>query len=70
MHKTVTQKEELAQESSNMLKKSNDNYRNAIVKNESLLTQQTKELMELRKQSETIKKDADRLKEENEVVLK
>ena len=53
-----------------MLKRSNENYRNVVVKNEAVLAQQTQELKDMKKKSETIKKDADRIKEENEIVKK
>ena len=40
------------------------------MKNEAVLTKQTNELKELKKVTETSKNNADRLKEENEVLLK
>jgi len=48
----------------------NEGYRQAITQNETVLTKQGAELVELKKITETSKKDADRLKEENEVLLK
>lgn len=53
-----------------MLVKANENYRQVIVKNEAVLTKQSQELQELKKITETSRKDADRSKEENEVLLK
>ena len=41
-----------------------------MVKNESIMNAQTTELKELQKKAETSKNNADRLKEENEVLLK
>lgn len=62
--------ENLEQQDNDELKKSNELYRIALVKNESVLAQQTQELKELKKKAETSKKDADRTKEENGVLLK
>ena len=69
-HKQLVDREDLEQQDNSMLKKSNEGYRNSIVKNEAVLAQSTLELKELKKKAETSKKDADRLKEENEVLLK
>ena len=69
-HKQLVDNENLEQQDNSQLKKSNEGYRNSIVKNEAVLAQQTLELKEMKKKAETSKKDADRLKEENEVLLK
>ena len=69
-HKNLTQKQNQSQEDNANLLKSNENYREAIVKNEAVLSKQTGELKEFKKITETSKNNADRLKEENEVLLK
>jgi len=69
-HKSVTQKELVASQDVDMLRKANDSYREVIVRNEAVLTKQNAELKELKKITETSKNNADRLKEENEVLLK
>ena len=69
-HKALGQKYDLSEEDNAMLKKSNEDWRNVLVKNEAIMTQQTSELKELQKKAETSKNNADRLREENEVLLK
>ena len=69
-HKLLTTQDQIAQGDNTMLKRSNENYRNVVVKNEAVLAQQSGELKDLKKRTETTKKEADRLKEENEILIK
>ena len=69
-HKELTSKQNLTSDDNGMLKQANENYRKVIVKNEAVLVKQTNELKDLKKITESSRNDADRLKEENEVLLK
>lgn len=66
----MTSNNERATEDVRDLKQQNGNYQAHIIKNEAILTKQTAQLKDLQNKAETIKKDSQRLKEENEVLLK
>ena len=53
-----------------MIEGQNGKYRDTIVKNEGVLTSQTKELRDVRKRMEVTKATTDRLKDENAVLVK
>ena len=53
-----------------MLEGQNAKYRDTIVKNEAVLTQNTKEMREAQKRMNVMKSTADRLKDENAVLVK
>ena len=53
-----------------MLQGQNEKYRDAIVKNEGVLSAQTKELREAVKRMTVTKQEHDRIKDENAVLVK
>ena len=69
-HKEVTAKYQNAKEDLNMLQGQNEKYRDAIVKNEGVLSAQTKELREAVKRMTVTKQEHDRIKDENAVLVK
>ena len=69
-HKELVTKYQNASEDLNMLQSQNEKYRGAIVKNEGVLSAQTKELREALKRAQVGKADADRFRDENAVLVK
>ena len=69
-HEELTKKFSFSEETNQVLTKQNKGYREVLVKNEAVLKTQNTELKELQKRTEISKANLDRLKEENEVILK